>query len=76
MKTIYDYMLQGATYNGAATIGSAKTPETGFLSRFFKNWQAWRARRDTITQLSRLSDRELEDIGLTRDEIEARYGDR
>ena len=38
---------------------------SGFISRF----NNWRERRAAASELSRLSDRELADIGLTRQQI-------
>lgn len=40
----------------------------GTITQSVRNWQE---RRSTRQELSRLSDRELADIGLTRDTIEA-----
>lgn len=36
------------------------------LMRSFRNWRRYRA---TVNELSRLSDRELSDIGLSRSDI-------
>jgi len=43
---------------------------------FLRNISAWRRYRATYNQLARLSDRELNDVGLTRFDIEriARQG--
>jgi len=41
---------------------------------FFRYWRyllTWREHRDTIKQLNRLSNRELEDIGLSRADVDA-----
>jgi uncharacterized protein YjiS (DUF1127 family) len=36
---------------------------------FIRDFQKWRAYRDTVSQLSRLSQRELSDVGIERGEI-------
>ena len=42
-----------------------------FLSAFVADFLQWRERRQTVDALSRLSDRELSDIGLTRSDLDA-----
>ncbi|WP_082549876.1 DUF1127 domain-containing protein [Mesorhizobium sp. Root157] len=37
------------------------------LIRSYRNWRAY---RDTVNQLGRLSNRQLEDLGIARGEIE------
>lgn len=34
-----------------------------------RNYRNWRRYRDTVNELSRLSNRELADLGITRSEI-------
>lgn len=34
-----------------------------------RNYRNWRRYRDTVNELSRLSNRELNDLGITRSEI-------
>ncbi|MBN9243980.1 MAG: DUF1127 domain-containing protein [Mesorhizobium sp.] len=34
-----------------------------------RNYRNWRAYRDTVTELDRLSNRQLNDLGIIRDEI-------
>lgn len=36
-----------------------------------RNYRNWRRYRDTVAELSRLSDRELADLGVYRSEIHA-----
>jgi uncharacterized protein YjiS (DUF1127 family) len=36
-----------------------------------RNYRNWRRYRETVKELSRLSNRELADLGITRSEIEA-----
>jgi uncharacterized protein YjiS (DUF1127 family) len=36
-----------------------------------RNYRNWRRYRDTVNELSRLSNRELADLGITRSEIVA-----
>jgi uncharacterized protein YjiS (DUF1127 family) len=35
-----------------------------------RNYRNWRRYRETVNELSRLSNRELTDLGITRSEIE------
>lgn len=35
-----------------------------------RNYRNWRAYRDTVNELGRLSNRQLEDLGIARGEIE------
>jgi uncharacterized protein YjiS (DUF1127 family) len=50
--------------------GSAAVHVGSFLNRVVAAVAAWNDRRITRKALSRLSDRELEDIGLSRADIE------
>ncbi|MEZ2332969.1 DUF1127 domain-containing protein [Mesorhizobium sp. RCC_202] len=34
-----------------------------------RNYRNWRVYRDTVTELGRLSNRQLHDLGIVRDEI-------
>ena len=36
-----------------------------------RNYRNWRVYRDTVTELGRLSNRQLADLGINRGEIEA-----
>lgn len=46
-----------------------------FLTYLLSRYRAWLRYRTTVNELSRLSDRELNDVGLSRREIDytARY---
>jgi uncharacterized protein YjiS (DUF1127 family) len=41
-----------------------------FLSTIWAKFRAWRRSRQTIRELSRLSDRELKDLGITRFDLQ------
>lgn len=41
------------------------------LDRITETWHIWHDRQEVRHELQALSDRELSDIGLTRDDIEA-----
>lgn len=41
-----------------------------FVTTFLAKLRSWLRYRETIRELSRLSDRELEDLGINRSEIE------
>lgn len=42
-----------------------------FVSLILSKIQAWMRYRETVRELSRLSDRELEDLGISRMDIES-----
>ena len=44
-------------------------PALGYFEALIARFQAWRTYRQTVAELSALSDRELDDIGLTRGAI-------
>ena len=50
-------------------MGGEKGP-TMFLSLIAAKIAAWRRYRDSVRELSRLSDRELSDLGIARSDIE------
>ncbi|SCY78885.1 DUF1127 domain-containing protein [Paracoccus tibetensis] len=52
------------------TNHSAALGQGGIVARFTSMLEAWRDTRVTRRELNRLSDRELDDIGLTRGDIE------
>jgi len=47
----------------------AQAPARGFVDGLIARFAAWRIYRRTVAELSALSDRELDDIGLIRSEI-------
>lgn len=54
-------------------LSLADLPEigrTGIVAQIAAGYRAWNARRRTIAELSRLSDAQLDDIGLTRWHVE------
>ncbi len=55
------YTTNRASANGAAT---------GIVSRIVNSFSAWNDARVTRNALAKLSDRELDDIGLTRSDID------
>ena len=58
------------TTRPAGTVASAGGRITGFVSALVAAVAAWNDARMTRNALSRLSDRELDDIGLCRADIE------
>ena len=52
------------------TTRALGTSPGGFSMRLFDSLLSWNNRRVTRSELYRLSDRELEDIGLSRGEID------
>ncbi|HXW24034.1 MAG TPA: DUF1127 domain-containing protein [Xanthobacteraceae bacterium] len=42
-----------------------------FLAKLIRLWRRWRAYERSLNELSRLDDRELADIGISRSEIPA-----
>ena len=51
-----------------APLSSAR-PALGFFEALVARYNAWRTYNRTIAELSKLSDRELDDIGITRGSI-------
>ncbi len=47
----------------------ASSPALGFFEATVARIQAWRMYRKTVAELSALTDRELDDIGITRGSI-------
>ncbi len=56
-------------YIAANTPTTVSNPALGYFEALIARFQAWRTYRQTVAQLSALSDRELDDIGLTRGAI-------
>lgn len=48
---------------------AVSNPALGYFEALIARFQAWRTYRQTVAELSALSDRELDDIGLTRGAI-------
>jgi uncharacterized protein YjiS (DUF1127 family) len=44
-------------------------PETRTTMNLIRNYRNWRRYRDTVNELSRLSTRELNDLGIARGDI-------
>ena len=59
--------IQGTTELGPA---AAKRQVYSPLETYWSAFQEWRKRRRLQTELCRLTDRELMDIGITRSEID------
>ena len=60
-----------STIQGTAGLGPATAKRQVYspLETYWKAFQAWRKREKLRTQLCRLTDSELADIGITRGEI-------
>lgn len=56
-------------YITANTQLTASNPALGFFEAIVARFQAWRMFRKTVAELSSLTDRELDDIGITRGSI-------
>lgn len=54
----------------ATNRASANVAETGIVSRIANALSAWNDARVTRNALAKLSDRELDDIGLSRGDID------
>lgn len=48
---------------------AASIPALGYFEAMVARFQAWRMYRKTVAELSSLTDRELDDIGITRGSI-------
>ena len=62
-------------FRGAEPIFAAyeendrKNKETRTEMNLIRNYRNWRRYRETVTELSRLSNRELHDLGISRSDI-------
>lgn len=43
--------------------------EKSMTTNLIRNYRNWRVYRETVTELGRLSNRQLHDLGIVRDEI-------
>ncbi len=59
------------TNNPTAPMGTRTGVISDAIKDVFARILAWRSYRQTVIALSALSDRELDDIGITRGEIKA-----
>ena len=61
-----------STINGITELGPATAKRQVYspLEAYWNAFQEWRKRKKLQTQLSRLTDSELVDIGITRGEID------
>jgi uncharacterized protein YjiS (DUF1127 family) len=63
-------MAHTRTYEHGLT-GAAAGPHLGSLAKALQAFGTWRTRRAAIAQLHALEDRDLNDIGISRSEIES-----
>jgi uncharacterized protein YjiS (DUF1127 family) len=63
-------MSHTRTFDGGLA-GTAGTPRTSLLAGYVMAFRTWRSRRAAIAQLHALDDRNLQDIGISRSEIES-----
>lgn len=63
-------------YHGFKSLGpehsfalSERTKDVGKSMNLIRNYRNWRLYRETVTELNRLSSRELSDLGMTRGDI-------
>lgn len=55
--------------DGNVTID--KESKMSWAKRYWNYLRTWRRHRETVKALNRLSDKELDDIGLTREQIDS-----
>ncbi len=63
-------MAQTHTFDRSLTRPVA-APEIGLVERYAAKFRKWRSRRAAIAQLHAMEDRHLQDIGISRSEIES-----
>ncbi len=51
------------------SVNKRDRDETGTTMNLIRNYRNWRRYRETVSELGRLSNRELSDIGFDRNEI-------
>ena len=57
-------------------VRKKRSPQLVFVSFILAKLRAWRRYRETVDELSRLSDRELADVGISRYDIDRTARDR
>jgi len=57
-----------ANYLSVATKDTSSLPESTVMN-LIRNYRNWRRYRSTVNELSRLSNRELNDLGIARGDI-------
>ena len=59
------------TYGSYTNGMIRKKDETRTTMNLIRNYRNWRRYRETVSELSRLSNRELSDLGINRAEIQS-----
>ncbi|MEO1562904.1 MAG: DUF1127 domain-containing protein [Pseudomonadota bacterium] len=60
-----------AYYNDVVTSGASARSVVSYFKSLTRAFADWNTRRVTVDQLSKLNLRDLEDIGLTRADVDA-----
>lgn len=63
-------MAQTHTFDDTLS-GPVAAPEIGLVERYAAKFRKWRSRQAAIAQLHAMEDRQLQDIGINRSEIES-----
>jgi uncharacterized protein YjiS (DUF1127 family) len=70
--TIYNAAMQQTRFHPAGRhikSGSQETKAKTMELNLIRNYRNWRRYRDTVSELNRLSNRELSDLGIARGDI-------
>jgi uncharacterized protein YjiS (DUF1127 family) len=65
---IHNHQIKGGAKDGAGEIASPRKGTKMNLTRSFNNWRKY---RQTVTELGRMSSRELQDLGINRADIQS-----
>ncbi|MFM9847525.1 MAG: DUF1127 domain-containing protein [Hyphomicrobiaceae bacterium] len=63
-------MAQTQTFDGCVT-DTVAGPTTGLFAGYAAQFRKWRSRQAAIAQLHGMEDRQLQDIGISRSEIDS-----
>jgi uncharacterized protein YjiS (DUF1127 family) len=68
-QTRFKSAMASHIFTSNTRTAETKISETRRAMNLIRNYRNWRRYRETVTELSRLSNRELSDLGIARGDI-------